>query len=142
MNLRRLLGFPELYGRILVGATDIRRAEAWYKDTFGFVSESQGRDPSEIYLGYSSEDSPVYRLITIRSVDERQMSVFASRHVILFTRELESIRGKLLAKMVNVSVIQQDSGGNQFFRFQDSEGNWIEVCIEPGSGSNRLAPQT
>ncbi len=141
MNLRRLLGFPELYGKILVGATDIRRAEAWYKDAFGLVSESQGKDPSEVYLGYSSEDSLADRLITIRSVDERQMSALASRHLILFTKELESVREKLAAKRVQVSEIQQDSGGNQFFSFQDSESNWIEVCIEPGSGNRQLAPQ-
>jgi hypothetical protein len=31
-----------------------------------------------------------------------------------------------------VGPIEADSGGNQFFKIRDLEGNSIEVCVEPG----------
>lgn len=50
---------------------------------------------------------------------------------ILFTRNLEKTYDWFGERGVAVGPLTSDSGGNQFFKFQDLDGNSIEVCKEP-----------
>lgn len=53
------------------------------------------------------------------------------QHVIFFAKNLEKAQQWLAGRGVLVEPITNDSGGNRLFRFQDLEGNSIEVCVEP-----------
>jgi hypothetical protein len=54
-----------------------------------------------------------------------------SGHVIFFDKNLERAQQWLPGRQVFVGPVTTDSGVNRFFRFQDLEGNKIEICIEP-----------
>jgi hypothetical protein len=51
--------------------------------------------------------------------------------VIFFAKNLEKAHEWLAGRGVAVEPTTTDSGGNRLFRFQDLEGNTIEVCVEP-----------
>jgi len=110
---------------------DIERTVGWYGEKLGLSSESHGSNPSEVYLGYKSGDGDVIRMITLVPVPEGQLNRYADQHHILFTKKLEKVHAELVSVGVVVWPIQSDSGGNRFFRFQDVDGNSIEVCVEP-----------
>jgi hypothetical protein len=64
---------------------------------------------------------------------EREAAASTQReHVIFFAKNLQKTRQWLIERGVTVETVASDSGGNRFFRFQDLEGNAIEVCVEPG----------
>jgi hypothetical protein len=53
------------------------------------------------------------------------------QHVIFYAKNLEKAHQWLTGRGVMVEPTTSDSGGNHFFKFQDLEGNAIEVCVEP-----------
>ena len=69
---------------------------------------------------------------TALTLVERAASPAQSEHVIFFTKNLQKAREWLIERGVTVEALASDSGANRFFRFQDLEGNAIEVCVEPG----------
>lgn len=130
MDLKDLLGFPKIYGSITIGAKQVDRAVAWYCTNFRFSSETTYT--GEVYVGYPSSDGDIRRFILIVPIPEGRTEAVVSKHPILFTRNLKKAYEDLVSKGVVVSPIQRDSGGNHFFEFQDSEGNKVEMCLEPG----------
>lgn len=52
-------------------------------------------------------------------------------HTIFFAKNLEEAHEWLAERGVTVEAITADSGGNRLFRFQDLDGNRIEMCVEP-----------
>ena len=129
MGLKDFLGFPKIYGYTAIGVKDVDRAVAWYCNSFRFSSETTYT--GEVYVGYPSEDG-VRRIILMVTIPEGRTQAAVGQHPILFTRDLKKAHEELLSKEVVASPIQQDSGGNHFFQFQDSEGNNIGMCLEPG----------
>lgn len=133
MGFRELLGLYRVYGGIAVGAKDMERAIAWYGTVFGLVAARHREGQLEIPLGYaphSGEDVPV---VVLLAIPEGKDKAEVERHPVLFTKRLERVHANLIDKGVSPGPIQNDSGGNRFFEFQDSEGNKIEICLEPGS---------
>jgi len=53
------------------------------------------------------------------------------QHVIFYAKNLEKAHQWLIHRGVAAQPVTADSGGNRFFRFEDLEGNAIEVCVEP-----------
>ena len=129
MGLRDFLGFPRIYGYMAIGVKVVDRAVAWYCSNFRFSSETTYT--VELYVGYPSEDG-VRRIILMVPIAAARTQAAVSQHAILFTRSLKKVHEELVSKGVVASPIQQDSGGNHFFSFQDSEGNNVEMCLEPG----------
>jgi|SRR6516225_7618598 len=113
-------------------AVDVRNLAAacdWYKENLGFHEadtdreEDSGRPFKDLCL--SSDD-------TFLSLVELEPGAFPERqHVIFYAKNLEKAHQWLTGRGVAVQPATADSGGNRFFKFQDLEGNAIEVCVEP-----------
>jgi catechol 2,3-dioxygenase-like lactoylglutathione lyase family enzyme len=126
-----LLGSTHLYGEIAVGVKDIDRAIGWYCDVFGLDSGME--TALEVTLGYRGGKSrSIIPLVVLVKIPEWRTAAAVERHPMLFTRNLRKIHQDLVSKGINPGPIQEDTGGNHFFRFQDLERNEIEVCLEPG----------
>ena len=114
-------------------AVDVRSVAAareWYTEKLGLRDalidreEDSGRPFVDLHI---SNDDTFLSLVEL----EPGASV-ENRHVIFFTKNLEKTHQWLAGRGVPVEPPTTDSGGNHFFRFQDLEGNTIEVCVEPG----------
>jgi catechol 2,3-dioxygenase-like lactoylglutathione lyase family enzyme len=114
-------------------AIDVRNLAAsreWYKKTLEFREapvereEDSGRPFVDLRLG---NDGTFISLVELKPG-----ACPESGHVIFYAKNLEKAQQWLAEREVFVEPITADSGGNRFFRFQDLEGNKIEVCIEPG----------
>lgn len=124
-------GSRKLYsiGAIVIGVTDMNRAVVWYCDKLGLSFQSKETD--EVYIGHPSADSDMLPIIILVPIPRGQSNAYADRHQILFTRSLDALYAEFVSSGIQVGPIQSDSGGNRFFRWQDLEGNTIEVCHEP-----------
>jgi catechol 2,3-dioxygenase-like lactoylglutathione lyase family enzyme len=118
---------PDGYG---IDVRNLAAAREWYREKLGLRETKTEREDDSgrpfADLGLSS-DGPFLTLV--------EMEPGASpggQHAILFARDLEKSRQWLQGRGVTVEAVATDSGGNRFFRFQDSDGNNIEVCVEPG----------
>lgn len=136
--------FPTVYGRPAWGphgrrakkmfhsagdvAVDVRNADAarqWYSERLGLPYFSSEVEEAAVGLGYSANDLVLYLNAVSGNV---QPNVRSGRPPIMFVRKLGNAHEYLSSQGVSVSPIQSDSGGNQFFRFRDLEGNELEVC--------------
>ena len=124
-------GSRKLYsiGAIVIGVTDMNRAVAWYCDKLGLSSQS--KETGEVYIGHPSADSDMLPMIILVPIARGQSNAYADRHQILFTRSLDALYAEFVSRGIQIGPIQSDSGGNRFFKWQDLEGNTIEVCHEP-----------
>lgn len=124
-------GLRKLYsiGAVVIGVRNMDCAVPWYCGKLGLSSQSKETD--EVYIGHLGADSDMLPLIILVPIPRGQTNVFADRHQILFTRNLDAIHAEFSSKGIQVGPIQNDSGGNRFFNWQDLEGNSIEVCQEP-----------
>jgi catechol 2,3-dioxygenase-like lactoylglutathione lyase family enzyme len=113
----------------VIEVSNLGAARDWYKKTFGLREASGEREDDSgrpfVDLRVSNDD-------TALTLVERAASPAQSEHVIFFTKNLQKAREWLIERGVTVEALASDSGGNRFFRFQDLEGNAIEVCVEPG----------
>jgi catechol 2,3-dioxygenase-like lactoylglutathione lyase family enzyme len=129
-------GSSKLYsdGVIVVGVTNLDRAVAWYCDKLGL--SSRPKEPEQVYIGHPSGRSGMLPMIILVPIPHGQTNVYTERHQILFTRDLDAVHAEFAFMGIQVGPIQSDSGGNRFFKWQDLEGNTIEVCREPEALSN------
>ena len=114
---------------ISVGTRDLQQAIAWYQDKLGLRLTPLESEDFDAFLSFSKDDEVGLALVKIPD-DSPRANV--EGHPIVFTKKLEACRSEFASRGVQVGPIQQDSGGNSFFRFQDADGNAIEVCVEPG----------
>lgn len=112
---------------------DVRNLAAvreWYKEKLGLREagnhreDDSGRPFADLH---ASHDDMFLSLVELEPGASAE-----NRHIIFFAKNLEKAHEWLAARGVPVEPATADSGGNRFFRFQDLEGNRIEVCIEPG----------
>ncbi len=113
---------------ISVGVRDLDRAVAWYKDKLGLRMTPLRSEDFDAFLSFDKDDETGLALVVIPK-GETEANVEA--HPIIFTKRIEAAHEEFSSKGIAVGPIQSDSGGNRFFRFQDLEGNEIEVCVEP-----------
>jgi catechol 2,3-dioxygenase-like lactoylglutathione lyase family enzyme len=112
-----------------VDVRNLRVAFEWYKEKLELREaqndreEDSGRPFADLH---ASDDDTFLSLVEL----EPGASV-ENRHIIFYAKNLEKAHEWLAARGVPVGPTTTDSGGNRFFRFQDLEGNTIEVCIEP-----------
>ena len=113
-------------------AIDVRNLAAsseWYTKKLGLreAPDDREEDSKRPFVDLcSAKDDAIISLLELKSGASAE-----SGHVIFFTKNLEKPHQWLAGREVPVEPITTDSGGNRFFRFQDLEGNKIEVCIEP-----------
>jgi len=114
-------------------AIDVRNLAAsrdWYKEKLGLTEvdndreEDSGRPFTDLHI--SSSDA-FLSLVELPSGGSPE-----NRHCVFFAKNLKKAQQWLAERGVLVEPITTDSGGNRLFRFQDLEGNTIEVCVEPG----------
>jgi catechol 2,3-dioxygenase-like lactoylglutathione lyase family enzyme len=114
-------------------AVDVRNlaeARAWYKEKLELREANNDREDDS---GRPFADLCVSNDATFISLVELEPGgAQEHRHVIFYAKNLEKAHEWIAARGVAVAPTTTDSGGNRFFRFQDLEGNTIEVCIEPG----------
>ena len=109
---------------------NLAAASAWYKDKLG-LQESKARDGDD--SGRPFADLCIAKNDSCLTIVEMPSGASPEkRHVILYARNLEKTHEWLTKRGVTVEPISADLGGNRLFRFQDLEGNAIEVCVEPG----------
>jgi catechol 2,3-dioxygenase-like lactoylglutathione lyase family enzyme len=109
------------------------RAVAWYCDELGLSFESKEPGSREVYLGHPSGDLDMIPMIILVPIPRGQTNVNADRHQILFTRKLDAVYAEFPSLEIQLGPIQSDSGGNRFFKWQDLEGNTIEVSETRGA---------
>jgi catechol 2,3-dioxygenase-like lactoylglutathione lyase family enzyme len=117
-------------GNCAVDVKNLAAVREWYKEKLGFREAPKNRqeDSGRAFVDlYISNDDTFLSLVEL----EPGASI-ESRHVIFFTKNLEKAHQWLAGRGVAVEPTSTDSGGNRLCRFQDLEGNNIEVCIEPG----------
>jgi catechol 2,3-dioxygenase-like lactoylglutathione lyase family enzyme len=114
-------------------AIDVRNlatAREWYKEKLGLREahtdreDDSGRPFADLHV---SGDDTFLSLVELKPGASAQ-----NRRVIFFATNLEKTHRWLVGRGVTVEPTTTDSGGNRLFRFQDLEGNTIEVCVEPG----------
>jgi predicted enzyme related to lactoylglutathione lyase len=115
-------------GSISVGVRDLGRAIAWYEEKLKLRLTPIKSEDFEALLAFDKEDQDGVALVLIPP-GEAKANV--AGHPILFTKKIEKVHEEFASRGVTVGPVQSDSGGNQFFQFQDVEGNTIEVCVEP-----------
>jgi catechol 2,3-dioxygenase-like lactoylglutathione lyase family enzyme len=113
---------------ISVGVRDLDAAIAWYLEKFELKLSPLKSEDFDAFLTFAKKDETGLALVVI---PPGETAVNVPGHPILFTKTIEAAYEEFSSKGVNVEPIQSDSGGNQFFRFRDLEGNVIEVCHEP-----------
>ena len=84
-------------------------------------------EEASLELGYSADSVVVY---LVEIVGNARPNKSLGRPPIVFARKLADAHEYLSTRGVDVGPIQSDSGGNQFFRFRDLEGNELEVRQE------------
>jgi len=132
MDIGELLGIKKLYGQITIGVKDMERAVGWYSENLGLSVWARRSDCNEVHLGYPTADKrAMIPLVVLVPIPDGRTEAAVGRHPILFTKKIEKRHGEFASRGVYVEPIQSDSGGNRFFRFQDLDGNLIEVCVEP-----------
>jgi hypothetical protein len=115
---------------VAVDVRDVASAQRWYAEKMGFQYSSTelGEDEEDMVPGYSAEEI----FLALVKVSGTERPDRDPRHPpITFTRKLAAAHEHLSSWGVDVGPVQQDSGGNHFFRFGDLEGNELGVCVEP-----------
>jgi catechol-2,3-dioxygenase len=113
-------------------AVDARQLSAmceWYKEKLGLRDAQSDRedDSGRAFKDLNiSRDEPFLSLVELEPGGSAE-----KRHAIFFAKNLEKAQQWLAGRGVAVEPTTTDSGGNRLFRFQDLEGNTIEVCVEP-----------
>ena len=113
----------------VVNVLNLRVACEWYKEKLGLRESHNDRedDPGRPFMDLNIANDD-----TFLSLVELDPGISAEkRHVIFFAKNLEKVHHWLAGRGVAVEPTTTDSGGNRLFRFQDLEGNTIEVCVEP-----------
>jgi catechol 2,3-dioxygenase-like lactoylglutathione lyase family enzyme len=114
-------------------AVDVRNlvaARDWYKEKLGLrdVKTEREDDSGRPFADLTISNDDIF----LSLVELAPGASGGKEHVIFFAEILEKAQKWLTERGVTVEPITADSGGNRFFRFQDLEGNKIEVCVEPG----------
>jgi catechol 2,3-dioxygenase-like lactoylglutathione lyase family enzyme len=113
---------------ISVGVRDLDQAVAWYTEKLGLRVTPLKSEDFDAFLSLSKNDEVGLALVAIPA---GETAANVEGHPILFTKRIEACRDEFASRGIRVGPIQQDSGGNSFFQFEDVDGNFIEVCIEP-----------
>lgn len=113
---------------ISVGVRDVDQAIVWSEEKLGLRLTPIKSEDFEAFLSFSKDDDVGLALVKI---PDGELKANIEGHPILFSKKLEACREEFASRGIQVSPIQQDSGGNRFFQFQDADRNSIEVCIEP-----------
>ena len=113
---------------IAVGVRNLEQAASWYKEKLGLQRNRMVSEEFDAFLSFGKDDETGIALILIA---EAESKANVEAHPILFTKNISVAHAEFEAKGIVTGPVQSDSGGNQFFAFQDLDGNSIEVCIEP-----------
>lgn len=113
---------------ISVGVRDLNRAVSWYQEKLGLRLTPFKSEDYDAFLSFEKDGDTGLALVLI---PPGQTKANLEGHPILFTKKIEAAHEEFASRGIRVEPIQTDSGGNRFFRFQDFEGNEIEVCVEP-----------
>jgi len=116
----------KFYGPIVVGVRDMEKALAWYEAFLDLVRQPTHENEAYVGLAFHSRDIPVIELYCVPPGQ-----TFVGKRPILFTKNLDKRHAELEDKLVRLTPIQSDSGGNRYFQFFDLDGNAIEMCSEP-----------
>jgi catechol 2,3-dioxygenase-like lactoylglutathione lyase family enzyme len=120
-----------LLGNCAVDVRNLVAARDWYKEKLALHEahdrrqDDSGRPFADLRI--SNRDSTFLSLVELKAGAASE-----NQHVIFFAKKLEKAHEWLAERGVAVEPLTIDSGGNRLFRFQDLEGNMIEVCVEPG----------
>lgn len=114
-------------GDVVVDVHNVVAAQRWYSEKLGLSYSSAELEEASLELGYSADSVVVY---LVQIVGNARPNKSPGRPPIVFARKLADAHRYLSTRGVDVGPIQSDSGGNQFFRFRDLEGNELEVCQE------------
>jgi len=113
---------------ISVGVRDLNQAIAWYQEKLGLKLTPIKSEEFDALLAFDKKDEDGVALVLI---PPGETSANVEGHPILFAKRIEKAHEEFASRGIYVEPIQSDSGGNRFFRFQDLDGNSIEVCVEP-----------
>jgi catechol 2,3-dioxygenase-like lactoylglutathione lyase family enzyme len=115
-----------------VPVRDVQTSRVWYNEKLGLRDGPKdiADDSGKPYVVLQLRDD---ELVTLVEDQERAATPRLPGDVapIFFTGNTAKAHAMLKERDVPVEPIERDSGGNEFFRFMDLDGNRLEVCKEP-----------
>lgn len=114
---------------ISVGVKELPRAIAWYREKLGLRLTSSRSEDYAALLSFDNKDETGVALVLI---PPGEVKAKVEVHPILFTKKIEKTHEEFISRGITTGPIESDSAGNSLFRFQDVDGNTIEMCTEPG----------
>jgi hypothetical protein len=114
-------------GTNYVPVLDLAAAASWYADIFDLRPRPTKFDDGQkgIELSHSSDYEDLFFVLGPANVpNDGETPMLLTSHI-LKAKDYLSSRG------VNVGEIQRDRQGTRFFEMRDSEGNVIEISVEP-----------
>ena len=120
---RKMARLVHLRGRTYIGVKDSSSSEMWYTERLGFRRLIERPDPEKkiVRLKFGEKDTGYLTL-----GPPYQFS--SPPRAVLFSRKLAKAREEIASRGVNVSLIERDCQGTEYFEFSDPEGNTIEIC--------------
>jgi hypothetical protein len=113
-----------------IDVADLVAASEWYKEKLGLCETDSDREEDS---GRPFTDLRIPNNGTILSLLELPPGASAeNRYIVFFAKNVKKAQQWLSERDVLVEPVMTDSARNRRFRFQDLEGNTIEVCVEPG----------
>ncbi|WML46653.1 VOC family protein [Neobacillus sp. PS3-34] len=107
---------------VFLKVQDFESAIAWYSQVLGFTV--RWRDDNSGYAALNVGETP---LTLVRKSNEDETAVNSIVPFNFFVSDIEGAYEHLLQNGVKVGPIQGD-GNVKWFKFQDLEGNPLEVC--------------
>jgi len=106
-------------------------AEAWYREKLGMqngpsdIEDDSGLPAVALQLGKHGE-----WISLLENNGRNNGNATGGVRAMFFAKNLDKAREWILSRGIVAEPLQRDSGGNQFFVFQDLDGNRLEVCEE------------
>lgn len=121
------LRIPESFS---VRVSNLANARQWYVEKLGF-REGPKDIPDDSGSPFVALQLREGEFITLVEIPKPTEKVYGDVAPIFFASNLAKAQRWLSDRGVATEPIEEDSGGNPLFHFQDLEGNRLEVCKEP-----------
>lgn len=122
-------GKPPIYipESFCVEVRNFDAAQAWYRGKLDFrvASPDPDADRRNVQLQFAEEEQAL--TLVEKTTPRELLSLERNPPPVFFAVKLQKAHEWLKGRGISVGPIESDTGGNRLFRFQDLEGNQLEV---------------
>lgn len=116
-------------GPIKISVKDPKAAARWYEAVLN-LNCTVGWDMVPAGMYNPTDAANPQPQIVFAQAPESPLAAKATKHPIIFARDIEEAHRWFSKQTSTTGRIQADSAGNLFFDFRDLDGNVIEVCVD------------